>query len=185
MRETPIPVARVTKELRALLVQLHWSSFQGFSPDDQNLVLNELLNAGLIEDLRTTVDHLSRFLWSYVESAAQAASSPEMDYETQSKHLEKITEMLRVLHRPAAPAEDPLAFVERLTQSVDRHLETAFQNTGKPAESPSRRASEPEGTEGNVSEPPDREDAMVSIRCAPRFGSGLDCRGRLAPISWR
>ena len=197
MRETSIQIDRVTKELRALLVQLHWSAFQGFNPGDQNLILNELLNAGLIEDLRTTVDQLSQFLWCYVESAAQTTSNSELDYETQSKHLEKITQMLRVLHRPASPVEDPLAFVERLTKSVDRHLETASHNpgkaaaspshsTGKPAAAPSPQAEEPGQLKEIVSEPPDSEDGVVNIRtAAPRFGSGQIAGGRLSPISWR
>lgn len=183
MRETPIQVATVTKELRALLVQLHWSAFQGFSPSDQSLILNELLNAGLIEDLRTTMDHLSRFLWCYVESAAQTTSNAEFDYETQSKHLEKITQMLRVLHRPASPTEDPRAFVERLTQSVDRHLETASQSGGKTGASPSSQAAARDRTEENASDASAGEDAVASIR--PRFGSGQAAGGRLAPIFWR
>jgi hypothetical protein len=179
MSETPIRVARVTKELRALLVQLHWSSFQGFSPSDQNLILDELLNAGLIEELRTTMDHLSRFLWSYVESAAQTTSSSDLDYETQSKHLEKITAMLRVLHRPACPAEDPLAFVERLTQSVDRHLETAGQSAAKGTAHPEREQQE------NSAQPANGEDAVVSIRRHHGFEGGRAAGGRLGPISWR
>lgn len=184
MRKTPIQVAKVTKALRALMVQLDWSAFQAFSSGDQNLVLNQLLNAGLIEDLRTTMDHLSRFLWSYVNAAAQAPSGSELDYQAQSKHLEKIAEMLRVLHRPASPAEDPLAFVERVTRSVDRHLETASNNAGKPAASPSPQAAEPERHEERDSEASDGEDTVVSIR-VPRFGSGPNGGGRLGPISWR
>lgn len=184
MSKTPIQVARVTKELRALLVQLHWSSFQGFSPGDQNLILNELLNAGLIEELRTTMDHLSRFLWSCVESAARKTSNSDPDYETQSKHLEKITEMLRVLHRPASPAEDPVAFVERLTQSVERHLQTVGQNGGESTVSPPAQVAEPEQQEISP-ESANREDAVISIRRHHRFESCLAAGGRLGPISWR
>jgi hypothetical protein len=182
MRVTPNQVAKVTKELRALSVQLHWSAFQGFSPSDQNLILNELLNAGLIEDLRTTVDQLSHLLWCYVESAA-TTSDPEPDYEMQSRRLGKITEMLRVLHRPARPAEDPLAFVERLTQYVDRHLETAGQNAGTlgacvavPAVEP-----EPDATPKSSS----RDDAIVSIQGPHRFERALCTGRRLAPSSLR
>lgn len=128
MSQTPNQVARVTNELRALLVQLHWSAFQGFSPSDQSVILNDLLDASLIEDLRTTVDQLSHFLWCYVDAVA-ANSDPAPDYDLQSKRLMKITEMLRVLHSPARPAEDPAAFVRRLTQAVDRHLEVPVEAT--------------------------------------------------------
>jgi hypothetical protein len=184
MSETPIQVARVTKELRALLVQLHWSSFEGFSPSDQKQILDELLNAGLIEDLRTTMDQLSRFLWLYVESAARTTSSSGPDYEMQSKHLGRITEVLRVLHRPASPAEDPLAFVERLTQSVDRHLETAGQSAVRSTVSLPAQVSEPEQQEQSP-ESSNREDAVVSSRRHRSFERGRASGARLGPISWR
>ncbi|SRR6266481_5379160 len=126
MRDISDQVARVTQELRDLLVQLHWSTFQSSSPTDQSRVLNELLNAGLVEDLRTAVDHLSHFLWSYIESTA-GNSDPEADYELQNERLRRITEILRLLHRSARPSEDPLAFVDRIARSVDRHLKAHNQ----------------------------------------------------------
>jgi hypothetical protein len=124
MKDTPDQVTRVTRELRALLTQLQWGAFQDASYSDQDLILNGLLNASLVEDLRMTVDQLSHFFWCYVESAA-ANSDPEPDYEIQSKRLGQITEMLRLLHGPACPTENPVAFVERVTRLVDRHMEAA------------------------------------------------------------
>jgi hypothetical protein len=128
MKDTPDQVTRVTRELRALLAKLQWGAFQSASCDDQDLILNGLLNASLVEDLRMTIDQLSHFLWCYVESAAAANSDPQPDYAVQSKRLGQIVGMLRLLHGPACPTENPLAFVERVTRSVDRHMETANQD---------------------------------------------------------
>jgi hypothetical protein len=119
-------VARITKELRALSTQFHWHAFQKSSPGEQTQILNGLLNSGLVEDLRTTVDDLSQFLWRYIESAA-ANPDQEADYDLQNERLTRITEMLRLLHRSSCPSQDPLAFVDRVTKSVDRCLETASQ----------------------------------------------------------
>jgi hypothetical protein len=127
MRDTCDRVARITKELRALSTQFHWHSFQNASSSDQTQMLNGLLNGGLVEDLRTTVDYLSQFLWRYIESAA-ASSAQDSNYELQNERLTRITEMLRLLHRSSCPSQDPLAFVERVTKSVDRCLETASQD---------------------------------------------------------
>lgn len=127
MRDTCDHLARITKELRALSTQFHWSTFENASPNDQTQALNGLLNGSLIEDLRTTVDYLSQFLWSYIESAAEG-SRPEADYadcKLQNERLLRITEMLRLLHRSSSPSQNPLAFVDRVTKSVDRYLETA------------------------------------------------------------
>jgi hypothetical protein len=126
MTDTCDRVARITKELRALSTQFHWGAFENASPNDQTQVLNGLLNGSLVEDLRTTVDYLSQFLWSYIESAAEE-SHPETDHadcELQNERLLRITEMLRLLHRSSCPSQNPLAFVDRVTKSVDRYLET-------------------------------------------------------------
>jgi hypothetical protein len=127
MRDTCDRVARITQELRALSTQFHWNAFQTSSASEQAQILNGLLSSGLVEDLKTTVDHLTHFLWRYIESAA-ANSGQEADYELQNERLTRITEMLRLLHRSSCPSHEPLAFVERVTKSVDRCLETASQD---------------------------------------------------------
>ncbi|HLW51702.1 MAG TPA: hypothetical protein VKW06_02575 [Candidatus Angelobacter sp.] len=129
MKDTADRVTRISKELQALLVHLHWKAFQNSSPKDQTQILNGVLNKGLIEDLRTTIDQLSEFLWRYIETAAETCDQ-EADYELQNERLRRITEVLRLLHRSACPSQDPLAFVERVTASVDRH----FDNQSRPSE---------------------------------------------------
>ena len=122
MRDISERVAKVTLELRCLSEQMQWKSFQSSSQGDQDQILNGLLKNGLVEDLRAAVDQLSHFLWCYIDSvAAQAASE---DSPVQAEHLERITEMLRLLHQSACPTENPLAFVERMTAVVERRLET-------------------------------------------------------------
>lgn len=122
MDDISLRVARVTKEVQALLVRLRWNDFENSSPKEQGFTLNTLLNSTLVEDLRMTVDQLSHFLWFYIEFAA-ADPPPDTDYDLQHQRLRRITEMLRVLHRSSCPSEDPLAFIERVTASVDQHLE--------------------------------------------------------------
>src|SRR5215471_10897952 len=121
MKDTVERVIRISEQLKALSVQLQWKTFETSSPGDQTRILNGLLNRGLIEDLRNTIDQLSDFLWRYIESAA-AESDPQADYEMQNERLRRITELLRLLHRSAYPTQDPSAFMERVTASVDQHL---------------------------------------------------------------
>ena len=123
MRDTADRILRITEELRALAVQLQWSTFQKSSREDKTKILNGVLNTGLVEDLKTALDQLSRFLWCYVNSAAAASSIMESDCESQSRRLEQITEMLRLLREPAFAADHSMSFVDRLTATVDQHLE--------------------------------------------------------------
>ena len=120
-------VTRVTEELRALLAQLQWKTFQSSSPGDKTQILNDLLNSCLVEELKTALDQLNRFLWCYINSAAAANSIVEADDELQSRRLEQITRTLRTLNKSASPYDDPSAFVERVMASVDQHLETHNQ----------------------------------------------------------
>jgi prophage DNA circulation protein len=121
MRDTAERVVRISEQLRALSVQLQWKTFERSSVGDQIQILNGLLNRSLIEDLRNTIDQLSDFLWRYIEAAA-AESDPQADYELQTERLRRITELLRLLHQSAYPAQNPSAFMERVTASVDQHL---------------------------------------------------------------
>ncbi len=73
-------MARITKELRALSTQFHWSAFENSSLSEQTQILDGLLKGSLVEDLRETVDYLSQFLWHYIEFAA-ALPGQDADYE--------------------------------------------------------------------------------------------------------
>src|SRR5215831_9450969 len=121
MRDTVERVVRISEQLRALSVQLQWKTFETSSPRDQTQILNGLLNRSLIQDLRNTIDQLSDFLWRYIEAAAEDCD-PQADCELQTERLRRITELLRLLHRSAYPAQDPSAFMERVTATVDQHL---------------------------------------------------------------
>ena len=121
MRDISERVAKVTQELRSLSEQMQWKSFQSSSQGDQDQILNGLLKNGLVEDLRTAVDQLSHFLWCYIDSVAAHAASE--DSPIPAEQLERITDMLRLLHQSAYPTENPLAFVERMTAVVEQRLE--------------------------------------------------------------
>jgi len=133
IQNTSNRVARATMELRALSSEICWTTFKNSSPAEQNQILNSLMNGGLVEDLKTTLDHLRHFLWCYIESAATYGT--DADYELQSTRLQRVTDMLRLLHGSACPSEDPAAFLERITQSVDREMEVH-----EPTETELRRA---------------------------------------------
>jgi hypothetical protein len=119
-------IKSLTRELRDLQPQLEWSAFRSASPGDQNRILNDLLDEGLGEDLKSAVDSLRQFLWRYIESAVEN-SDPHVDYAQQSKRLEQITGVLRLLHHSACPSKEPLESVERITKTVNRRLEAHSQ----------------------------------------------------------
>ena len=116
-------ITRLTLELQSLHSQMQWTSFCAASPGDQDVILNQLLNAGLGHDLKRAVDLLSQFLWCYIESAAARSSAEDIDYAQQSLRLAQATEMLRLLHYSACPMLESLAAIEHATMNVTRHVE--------------------------------------------------------------
>lgn len=113
-------IIRVTQELKNLQEQLQWAAFQRSDKSVQDRVLNDLLDIGLVQDLKRTVDHTRHFLWSYIEfAAATCGPHKEVDHAQQSERLAQITEMLRLLYASFALPQ-PQAFVERVTLSVER-----------------------------------------------------------------
>lgn len=122
MRDLSDQIDQLTGELRSLRLQLQWSTFKHSSRQDQDSILDSLLNAGLVEHLRTVVDQFSHLLWCYIESAA-ANADPNVDFALQSKRLDQVTEMLRLLRHSSCPTPEQLEFVANVTRTVDRHLQ--------------------------------------------------------------
>jgi len=123
MRDLSNQIDRLTGELRALRLQLQWGNFRHSSHKDQDNILNSLLNEGLVEHLRSVVDQFSHFLWCYIESAA-SNTDPDVDFALQSKRLDQVTEMLRLLRHSSCPSAEQLEFVASVTRTVDRHLQS-------------------------------------------------------------
>jgi hypothetical protein len=125
MEDLSDQIENITQELKALQLQLRWSTFQNANSGDQDRILNNLLNAGLGHDLKKAVDLLSQFLWCYIESAAARINVEGVDYAQQSLRLCQVTEMLRLLHHSACPLKESLASIEQATMTVARNAEAA------------------------------------------------------------
>src|SRR5215831_15755431 len=117
MEDLSNQITRLSHELQALELELHWSNFQCCNPGDQERVLDRLLSAGLGQNLKRAVDLLNRFLWCYIESVA-AGPNAAVDYVQQSARLAQITDVLRLLHHSSCPLRDSLSALEQAAITV-------------------------------------------------------------------
>ena len=123
MKDLSNRISRLTHELRALRLQLQWDTFQNSTPKDKDKIVDQVVSTGLVADLKTVVDEMNQFLWSYIDSAARN-SGPDVDYALQSARLNEVTEMLRLLRQTSCPTfGEQLEFVARVTIAVDRQLQ--------------------------------------------------------------
>ncbi len=123
MRNLSKRIDQLTRSLQDLRKELRHSDPGTPNPADASGILDQVLETRLVSDLAETVDHLSRFLWSYIDEAAHP--SAEVDFAQQSRNLVHVTELLRVLRQAATTSPDHALFVTRVTHMVDRHLERA------------------------------------------------------------
>jgi hypothetical protein len=128
MEDLSDQIENITQELKALHVKLRWSTFQDADSGDQDRILNNLLNAGLGQDLKKAVDLLSQFLWCYIESAAARMNTDGVDHAQQSLRLSQVTEMLRLLHHSACPLKESLASIEQATMAIAGNAELAVRH---------------------------------------------------------
>ncbi len=118
-------VVRLSQDLRAFQLELQGKNLSRSNPGDQDGLIDNVLDAGLGQDLKRTVDLLSQFLWCYIDSAAGSNTDTDVDYARQSSRLGQITGILRQLHHSSCPLKDSLAFVEHTAMTLTSHVEVA------------------------------------------------------------
>jgi hypothetical protein len=127
MKDLSNRISRLTHELRALRLQLQWDTFENSTPKDKDQLVDQVVSTGLVADLKTVVDEMNQFLWSYIDSAARN-SGPDVDFAMQSARLNEVTDMLRLLRQTSCPSSGAqLEFVARVTIAVDRQLQDPEQ----------------------------------------------------------
>jgi hypothetical protein len=123
-------IIRLSTELRTFQLKLERNSLQDASHGNQDEVMDQLLNAGLGQDLKRTIDLLNYFLWRYIESAAATDANADIDYARQSSRLGQITEILRALHHSSCPLKDSFTSVEHAAMTIASHS-VAVASQGK------------------------------------------------------
>jgi hypothetical protein len=128
MKDLSNCITRLAQELRTLQEELRLAAIQSSDPSAQALILNDLFNRGLIQDLKSAVDHMRQFLWNCIDCAAADCSlKGQADQALQRARLAQVTEMLRSFH---GSPESTQFFLGEVTVAVDRLLEKhGSQNT--------------------------------------------------------
>lgn len=96
MSELTTRIRRVTEDLQAIQEELSKAAEPGAHPEMRNVLMEELLNAELIDRFKSSVDQMRVLLFSYIEAAASQGRYTVYD-TLQSIRMRRVTEMLRVL----------------------------------------------------------------------------------------
>jgi hypothetical protein len=96
MSELTARIRRVTEDLQAIQDELSKAAEPGADPEARTVIMEEMLQAELIDRFKNSVDHMRVLLFSYIEAAASRGQYTVYD-TLQSIRMRRVTEMLRVL----------------------------------------------------------------------------------------
>jgi hypothetical protein len=121
-------IRRVTKDLEYIQQELnHAAKFDAAGPVRER-VMQEMMDADMIQNLKSAVDNMRYLLWSYIE--AQTDKSKDVSTTLQTIRMQRVTDMLRILKpdvEDVSRQQSPEAqtFLEMVTSiahsAVDRH----------------------------------------------------------------
>jgi|SRR6185312_763139 len=121
MRDLSKRIGQLSRQLQDLKNELQKAVEGSPQPPEDNAILHQVLETGLVADLADVVDQLSCFFWSYIDQAAHPPS--EVDFAQQSRNLEHVTELLRVLRHAATTSPGHACFVSRISLMVEQRLQ--------------------------------------------------------------
>lgn len=123
-------IQRVTDDLRAIQEELGKAAVGDPALEEPGRLLDELLEEGLINDFKRSVDHMRSFLWSYIDAVCRKEGR-NVDFTLQAFRMQRVTEMLRIMReRVELPQIMKLpeahSFFEEIQatadSALDRHL---------------------------------------------------------------
>jgi hypothetical protein len=86
-------IRRVTEDLHAIQSELSAAARPDFPLADRERLMQELVDANIVHEFKSAVDHMRHLLWSYIE----ASSGKEVVEKLQAVRMQRVTEMLRIL----------------------------------------------------------------------------------------
>ena len=126
MSELTTRIRRVTEDLQAIQDELSRAANPDADPGERNVIMEEMLNAEIIDRFKASIDQMRVLLFSYIEAAA--SQGHQTVYDTlQAIRMRRVTEMLKILQ--------PTVESRRNTSSTDlKSLMEIVNQIAKPRE---------------------------------------------------
>jgi hypothetical protein len=129
MPELSTRIRRITQDLHAVQEQLSSAARPDAPASLRDSVMEEMVNAEMISEFKTAVDHMRHLLWSYIEAASSKGQLDVSD-TLQNVRMQRVTEMLRILQptvdgakkTPSAEAKSFFEVINTIANSaIDQH----------------------------------------------------------------
>lgn len=131
MSELSILIRRVTNDLHNLQNTLGEAARPDAAGAYRERVLQELVDANMVDELKSAVDHMRHLLWSYIEVSSNPDST--VSEKLQRVRMQRVTEMLRGLQSGTGePVHNP--DVASFFGTIHQIANTAIERHGRSAE---------------------------------------------------
>ncbi len=125
MSELSTLIRRVTEDLHSIQTELGEAAHSRADKAQREQVMQQMVDADLVNQFKTAVDHMRVVLWSYIEAASDNKDVAET---LQSVRMQRVTEMLKVLDVEdvkASKAPEAESFLDLINSiaatALDRH----------------------------------------------------------------
>lgn len=116
----------LTNALNALHGDLYWLAMQAPESSETQSIPAAELDVNLLTGLKGAVDDMRLLLWQYLEAASVLDPQSVRD-GVEAQRLQRVTKFLQLLRdrltHPPVTDEQPLSFIERISEAVKKSLE--------------------------------------------------------------
>jgi hypothetical protein len=133
MSELSTLIRRVTEDLHSIQGELAEAAASKAAKEHRDQVMQQMVDANLVNEFKTAVDHMRLILWSYVEAASR---NQDVGETLQHVRMQRVTEMLKVLDVEdvkASQAPEAESFIDLINQiantTLDRHRRSRSAGT--------------------------------------------------------
>ena len=132
-------IKHITREIHSVQEEMHSKLTESTNGNTMPKFFEDGDAVQVLNDFKAELDQLRRILWFYIEETT-AKVAAGTDPEQQSKRIEQVTELLRVLAAPSANTqssaekteERPASFFERLDVVIDTYMQEKKPDSSVP-----------------------------------------------------
>src|SRR4051794_24002645 len=96
MSDLTTRIRRITEDLKAVQQQPSSAARPDAPASERDGVMQQMIDVEMINEFKTSVDHMRHLLWSYIEASASKGSLTVSD-TLQTVRMQRVTEMLKIL----------------------------------------------------------------------------------------
>jgi hypothetical protein len=124
MSELSTLIRRVTEDLHNIQNELGAAARPAADKHFREEVMQQMVDANLVDEFKSAVDHMRLMLWSYIEASSK--KNKDVGETLQAVRMQRVTEMLKVLQPTVEEAKVKTPEMETFFDMIHQMANTAL-----------------------------------------------------------